>query len=294
MENTLLEPLVSVLMASYNSEDYIAVAIQSVLKSTYKNFELIITDDNSTDGTYAIAKAYEAKDNRVRVIKNDKNYGDYPNRNQAASYATGKYLKYVDHDDYIYPYGLEQLVYFMEQFPDAGYGLCSLPQHKSRIYPFQLSPQETYRMNYFEMTLFHKAPLSAIIKREAFNAVGGFTGKPLLGDFEMWHLLSQKFPVVLMPHGIVWYRAHATQESNKLKGDPLKPFQYFLLADTLLTSNNCPLNEMDRQKALQNNKAKKCRAILSASKHCSIRKGFELYSASKLNLFQLITILAKG
>ncbi len=119
MENTLLEPLVSVLMASYNSEDYIAVAIQSVLKSTYKNFELIITDDNSTDGTYAIAKAYEAKDNRVKVIRNAENYGDYPNRNQAASYATGKYLKYVDHDDYIYPYGLEQLVYYMEQFPDV-------------------------------------------------------------------------------------------------------------------------------------------------------------------------------
>ncbi len=293
MENTLLEPLVSVLMASYNSEDYIAVAIQSVLKSTYKNFELIITDDNSTDGTYAIAKAYEAKDNRVRVIKNDKNYGDYPNRNQAASYATGKYLKYVDHDDYIYPYGLEQLVYFMEQFPDAGYGLCSLPQHKSRIYPFQLSPQETYRMNYFEMTLFHKAPLSAIIKREAFNAVGGFTGKPLLGDFEMWHLLSQKFPVVLMPHGIVWYREHDEQEMSHHRSNPMEPFKYMLLADGLLQSKECPLKENDKTKALQLNMNNKCRAILSASKHCSIKKGFELYRASKLNLFQMISILAK-
>ena len=288
MNDKLVQPLVSVLMATYNSKDYIAIAIESVLDSTYKNFELIITDDNSTDGTFNIAKAYEAKDNRVKVILNDKNYGDYPNRNQAASYAKGKYLKYVDHDDYIYPYGLEQLVYYMEQFPEAGYGLCSLNQHKSRIYPFQLSERETYSMNYFEMELFHKAPLSAIIKREAFEQVGGFTGKPLLGDFEMWHMLSQKFPVVLMPHGIVWYRTHANQESNKLKGDPLKPFQYLLLIDDFLNSNECPLSEVERLKALILNKKKKSSAIISAVKHHSIAKAVEMKRANNMSLTEII------
>lgn len=278
--STNKQPLVSVLMASYNSKEYIAIAIESVLNSTYKNFELIITDDNSTDGTYNIAKAFEAKDERVKVILNDKNYGDYPNRNQAASYAKGKYLKYVDHDDYIYPYGLEQLVYYMEQFPDAGYGLCSLGQHKTRIYPFQLSPKETYDMNYFEMELFHKAPLSSIIKREVFEDVGGFTGKPFLGDFELWLILSQNFPVVLMPHGIVWYRVHTNQESNKLKGDPSQPFKYFLVAEELLLSNDCPLDANNKAKALLDLKHKKAAAILSAGKHYSIKRALELKKES--------------
>lgn len=294
MNNEVTQPLVSVLMPSYNSKECIAIAIESVLKSTYKTFELIITDDNSTDGTYDIAKAYEQKDKRVKVYLNEKNLGDYPNRNQAASYAKGKYLKYVDHDDYIYPYGLEQLVYYMEQFPEAGYGLCSLNQHKSRIYPFQLSQVETYKMNYFEMELFHKAPLSAIIKREAFEAVGGFTGKPLLGDFEMWQLLSQKFPVVLMPHGVVWYRVHANQESNKLKGDPLKAFQYFLLAEEFIASSDCPLEKKDKVKALNQLRIKKSRSIVSSAKHHSLKKASELKKLSNLTFISILKTTIKS
>ena len=275
-------------MPSYNSKDYISIAIQSVLDSTYINFELIITDDNSTDGTYEIAKSFEEQDKRVKVIKNDKNYGDYPNRNQAASYAKGKYLKYVDHDDYIYPYGLEQLVFFMEQFPDAGYGLCSLPQHQTKVYPFQLTPEEAYKMNYFEMELFHKAPLSAIIKRKVFEEVGGFTGKPFLGDFEMWHLLSQKYSVVLMPIGIVWYRKHANQESRKLQKDPREHFEYFIVGKNLINHKNCPLNQENKKKIVEYYKKKLAEKILSAAKHHSIQKAFELKKVSELSWLQTL------
>ena len=89
-------PLVSVLMTAYNREKYIAEAIESVLASTYSNLELIIVDDCSKDNTLQIATNYQAKDDRIKVYKNEKNLGDYPNRNKAASYAKGKYLKYVD------------------------------------------------------------------------------------------------------------------------------------------------------------------------------------------------------
>src|SRR5690349_18425307 len=112
-------PLVSVLMTSYNREKYIAEAIESVLASSYKNFELIIVDDCSRDKTVAIAKEYAAKDGRVKVFVNEKNLGDYPNRNQAASYAKGKYIKFLDADDLIYHYGLDVMVNYMERFPQA-------------------------------------------------------------------------------------------------------------------------------------------------------------------------------
>src|SRR5690606_12764607 len=158
-----------------------------------------------------------------------KNYGDYPNRNQAALYANGEYFKYVDHDDYIYPYGWEQLVDYLEQFPQAGDGLCSIHQDKTRIFTFQLRPKEANEMNYFETEIFDKAPLSSIIRKSAFNDIGGFTGKPFLGDFELWLLLSQKFPVVLMPHGIIWYRRHDSQESSRMRRDPLHSFNYYVI-----------------------------------------------------------------
>jgi glycosyltransferase involved in cell wall biosynthesis len=80
-------PIVSVLMTSFNREKYIAEAIESVLASTYKDFELIIVDDVSTDATVAIAEKYAKQDGRIKVYKNQNNLGDYKNRNRAASYA---------------------------------------------------------------------------------------------------------------------------------------------------------------------------------------------------------------
>ena len=114
---------VSILTTVYNREKYLAACIDSVLASGYQNWELIIVDDVSTDNSVSIARAYEKKDVRIKVYVNDKNLGDYPNRNKAASYAKGKYLKYLDADDLIYPRGLEVMVHTMEQFPEAALGI---------------------------------------------------------------------------------------------------------------------------------------------------------------------------
>ncbi|WP_435134188.1 glycosyltransferase family 2 protein [Formosa sp. A9] len=279
-------PLVSVLMTVYNREKYIAEAIQSVINSTYQNWELIIVDDRSKDNSVAIAKSFEEKDERIKVYINEVNLGDYPNRNKAASYAKGKYIKYVDADDMIYPYGLEQLVFYMEQFPESGYGLCSLEQDKAQIYPFLLSQEQAYKRHYFVQQIFHKAPLSAIIKKEAFEAVGKFTGKQHLGDFELWHLLSQKYPVVLMPHGIVWYREHDDQQMNDNRTDPYVPFKYILLAEELLQVTDCPLSETDRLLAVENVKKQQGTAVISAIKHHSLAKAKEMAKASGKSLVE--------
>lgn len=211
-----MTPLVSVLMTAYNREKYISAAIDSVLASTYKNWELIIVDDRSGDKTLEIARAYEQKDARIRVFLNENNLGDYPNRNQAAAYAAGKYLKYVDADDYIYPWGLQLLVGMMEQYPEAGWGLCSLIQIPETPYPILLDSRKAYEFHYFHRTrrIFDKAPLSAILRRDAFDRVGGFSPMRMVGDFDMWHRLALYYPVLLMPDGIVWYREHEEQEMS--------------------------------------------------------------------------------
>jgi len=278
------KPFVSILMPSYNSEEFIGIAIKSVLDSTYTNFELIITDDNSTDSTYKIAKSFQEKDARVKVFLNDKNYGDYPNRNKAASYAKGKYLKYVDHDDYIYPYGLEQLVYYMEQFPEAGYGLCTMEPQHNQPYPLILSPESAYLMNYSKMGLFVRAPLSSIIKRNVFLDVGGFSGKPFLGDLELWHKLSQKHNLLLMPGGIVWYRKHEHQESKKMFGNPDNEFEYLLIGEDFIKSSLCPLKGKDKERVLELYKKRKVRFFLSTIKNHSIKKGVEIKKKGEISL----------
>jgi glycosyltransferase involved in cell wall biosynthesis len=207
-------PIISVLMTTYNREKYVGAAIESVLNSSFKDFELVVVDDRSKDKTVDIVREWQAKDDRVKLFINERNLGDYPNRNQAAAHATGKYLKYVDADDLIYPWGLQTLWECMERFPEAGWGLCSLAQDKARPFPFVLDTAEAYRYHYLGPGLFHKAPLSSIIKKDLFDAVGGFEPGRMVGDYEMWHRLALKSLVALMPQGVVWYRAHDDQESN--------------------------------------------------------------------------------
>lgn len=281
-------PVVSVLMTMYNREKYIADAVESVLASTYQGFELIIVDDGSTDSSVEIAESYARRDNRVRVYINDTNLGDYPNRNKAASLARGKYIKYVDSDDMIYPHGLSYLVETMEKFPDAGYGLCSLEQDKHRIYPFQLSPEEAYKRHYFNQPLFHKAPLSSIIKKDVFESVGGFTGKQHIGDFEMWHILSASFPIVLMPIGVVWSREHADQQMHDNRTDVTVPFKYLVSSVKFLTSFNNPMCEVDRNAALIIIHRRMSRYILRALKDNGPEKAAELLRMSSLSIGEVL------
>lgn len=246
-----MKPKVSILMTAFNREKHILESINSLLESTYQNWELIILDDCSKDKTYEIAKNFEKTDSRIKVYKNSKNLGQFNNRNEIVKYSSGKYLKYLDSDDLIYPYGLEVLVHFMEKFPNAGYGLCSLKQHPETIYPIYLNPRESYQWHYIKkFQIFHKAPLSSIIKKDVFDAIGGFPHEAVSGDFAMWNLLAQEHSVVLMPQGIVWYREHQDQEMQKTRDSYLVEFEYFKVQEYYLKHENCPLIEDERKIAL--------------------------------------------
>lgn len=233
---------ISVLMTAHNREKYIGEAIKSVIASTYTNFELIIVDDCSTDNTVSIVKAFVAKDSRVKLYINEKNLGDYPNRNKAASYAQGKYLKYVDSDDYIYPTGLEIMVKSMDQFPEAGFGLCSLKPDSSKPFPFMLSPGEAYEYHFFGPGLFHKGPLTAIFLKAAFDQAGGFKEERMISDIDMWHRLGLQYPLVLMPEGLVWQRRHPEQELID-QGDFI--VESAKIKWKYLLSSECPLTKAE-------------------------------------------------
>ncbi len=95
------EPLVSVCIPVYNCEQYLAQAIDSVLTQTYGNFELIIGDNCSTDGTAAIIA--QCQDPRVRAVRHESNLGLVGNWNRLMSLVRGKYVKFLCADDFLYP-----------------------------------------------------------------------------------------------------------------------------------------------------------------------------------------------
>src|SRR5688500_13022217 len=141
------DPLVYVLIVSYNSAEFIREAIDSVLCQTYKHFELIIADDNSTDDTWNIISSYS--DIRIRKYRNGNNLGEYANRTQAVGLAEGDYLIFIDADDIIYPHGLEFMIRYAVAFPDCAM-VISRPWDERILLPVIISARDFYRFEYLD------------------------------------------------------------------------------------------------------------------------------------------------
>ena len=109
-----MNDLVSIIMPSYNTADYISASIASVQKQTYTNWELIIVDDCSTDNTDEVVTPL-LSDARIRYLKNDRNSGAAVSRNRALREAKGKWIAFLDSDDLWYPKKLEKQICFMEE-----------------------------------------------------------------------------------------------------------------------------------------------------------------------------------
>ncbi len=108
-----MDELVSIIMPSYNTGKYISNSINSVLAQTYKNWELIIVDDCSTDDTDSVIAAFN--DKRIRYFKNGKNSGAAVSRNRALREAKGKWIAFLDSDDLWSLHKLEMQIKFMKQ-----------------------------------------------------------------------------------------------------------------------------------------------------------------------------------
>lgn len=107
------EPLVSIIMPAYNSEKFISESIESVIAQTYQNWELLITDDQSTDNTKKIVEQYCSTDTRVKFFVNKENGGAGVARNNSITHAKGRYIAFLDSDDLWLPSKLEKQIAFM-------------------------------------------------------------------------------------------------------------------------------------------------------------------------------------
>jgi glycosyltransferase involved in cell wall biosynthesis len=284
----LSAPLVSVLMTAYNRERYIAEAIESVLASSYRNFELIIVDDCSKDNTVEIARSFEAKDSRVKIYVNEKNLGDYPNRNKAASFAKGKYLKYLDSDDIIYPYSLSIFVEGIEKFPNAGYAFCyNGVQDNVSPFPYEIAHVEAYRRHFFKGGFFYAGPGGTIINREVFENLGCFSGLRYSGDMEMWMKMAKEHSTVVLQPGLIWWRVHPGQEfyfGNKL--NDYVSLNYKVTQNAL--KDGCPLSNTELTIAQQNTKRLLGRNLFKLLFKGKIKNFYKILNETKYPMVSLL------
>lgn len=109
----MVDGLVSVIMPSWNTERFIAQSIESVIRQTYENWELVIVDDCSTDNTEEVVKGF--KDPRIKYFRNEKNSGAALTRNRALREAQGEWVAFLDSDDLWAPEKLEKMLGFMTE-----------------------------------------------------------------------------------------------------------------------------------------------------------------------------------
>jgi glycosyltransferase involved in cell wall biosynthesis len=203
-------PSVSVLMTAYNRADYIAASIESVLAQTFADFELVVVDDKSTDATVAVVRRY-LSDPRIRLIVNERNLGDYPNRNHAATFARAEFLKYHDSDDVMYPHCLEVMVDGLRGAPGAALALTSSRGWYGAPCPMVLTPRLAYQREYLGSGLFHSGPACALFRRDAFFALGCFPIGNIHADLLFWLHACARVSIVLVAGDLFWYRVHDEQ-----------------------------------------------------------------------------------
>lgn len=108
-------PLVSIITPSYNASKFIEETLESILKQTYSNWELIIIDDCSTDNSIEILQPYIEQDSRIKVLLNETNLGAASSRNRGLDIANGDYIAFLDSDDLWLPQKLSKQIAFMQQ-----------------------------------------------------------------------------------------------------------------------------------------------------------------------------------
>jgi len=234
--------LVSVLMTAYNREKYIAEAIESVLHSTYKNFELIIVDDGSKDNTVKIANDFASQDTRIRFYINEKNLGDYPNRNKAASCAKGDLIMFVDSDDSIHSDAIGYIVNAFDKYPLAQHSTIYYKEDISEL--FLMDPKNAINRHLYSNNMLAGGPGARVFKNSFYKSMGGYPEK-YGGSNDMYFNFktTSNSPILLIPFIYLNYRIHDNQERNNKFGNLVNGYTYFVDA---LKIPELPLSEKER------------------------------------------------
>lgn len=209
-----MQPLISIVIPVYNREDYLKIAIESVLRQTFNNFELIIWDNGSIDKSVEIASQYAQKDKRIKVVAAKHQEFSFALK-AAFSICSAKYVGWIDSDDLIAPKTLAETVKILEINPKIGlvytdYLLidkdnkvlgkgshCLIPYSKERLL--------------VDFMIFH----FRLIRREVFEQAGGIDeNSGLVPDYDLCLRLSEITEVHHLKQPLYYYRKHSGNMSH--------------------------------------------------------------------------------
>lgn len=199
-------PLVSVIIPTYNRKHTLKRSIDSVLGQTYRNFEIILVDDCSTDGTmeYVEAEYGAISDINIVYVRNDSNLGAAGSRNAGVSYANGEYIAFHDSDDEWFSDKLEkQMLHFMECDSSVGavYSMFYMNEKRQTVWPPK-DADMSWKSGYVFHTLLISplvGMITLVVRKNVFLEVGGFREQlNSLEDYELTIRIARKYAIELV------------------------------------------------------------------------------------------------
>jgi glycosyltransferase involved in cell wall biosynthesis len=214
--NDTSQPLLSVLTSVYNSEDYIAHALDCVLLQTYTNIQLVIVTDPCTDRTIDIIKEYVAKDQRVVLIENTEHLGIISSFNRALDHCSGDYIARMDLDDLIHPQRFERQMDFLLTNPkeDVVSSWMKIFDEKKAI------RNVTYRSDFDlnKITMLFYSPIShaaSVFKASVLKNTGYIEDYKYAEDYDLWFRIMKNYRIAVLPEYLYLYRTHSNQVTNE-------------------------------------------------------------------------------
>jgi len=208
-------PLVSILVPSYNHSSFVEDTIKSILAQTYENVELIVIDDGSTDNSADIIERL-ATDAKFTYICQH-NHGVAATLNQALSLATGKYISLCASDDIYFSDKIATQVQYLEQYPE--YGMCygkvlCFNESIDHTWEYPTSNKKDWVYDDLLHGCFIPAP-STFIRRDVIEEVGGFDETLWIEDWDLWLRISLKYPIGYQDKFFTYYRQHENNLSTQ-------------------------------------------------------------------------------
>ncbi|WP_264531337.1 glycosyltransferase [Flavobacterium sp. N502540] len=258
-------PLVSIVFTSYNHKEYLKQALDSLVKQTYSNLEIIIVDDCSTDGSQEILKEYVHHSN-INLKLQTENSGSYVKAsNYGASFANGEYILFAQCDDFAEAHQIQTLIEKFKEYPSAGVvfsksklvdekGISFSDDFVGREKSFKKAVDKTSLVSGEKMKEFLSFSCvipnlsAALIKRELFLKVNGLsTSYLVVADWEFWLDMTEVTDFVYVSEPLNYFRQHATtiRSSVKMKTQIIEIFKMFY---NHISKNNLTSSQINKLK----------------------------------------------
>lgn len=220
-----MSPTVSFVVPCYKLAHLLAECVDSILRQTYTDFEILIMDDCSPDNTAEVAESFT--DARVRHVRNDPNLGHLQNYNKGIRLARGKYVWLISADDCLrQSYILERYVATLEANPRVGYVICPAIGLRKQgetgllTYAYHGDHDHIFNGKQFLQKLFYENSViaaSGLVRKQCYEQISYFPlDMPFAGDWYLWCIFAAFYDVAYLSEPMVYYRLHELSMTTQI------------------------------------------------------------------------------